>query len=77
MAHDPTNWAVKSLTNQRIHPETVPSRTPLPVIVFVTGGAWLIGTAEFYPGMKLALDGEVIVVTINYRLSCFLGRVAN
>ena len=42
-------------------------RTPLPVIVYFTGGGWLIGTAEFYPFMVLALDGQVIVVTVNYR----------
>ena len=39
-------------------------RTPLPVIVYFTGGGWLIGTAEFYLGMVLAPDGQVIVVTV-------------
>ena len=42
-------------------------RTPLPVVVFFTGGAWLIGTAEWYPAMNLALEGQVIVVSVNYR----------
>ncbi len=41
---------------------------PLPVIVFVHGGSWLVGDsgAPVYHGAQLAKDA--IVVTINYRL---------
>ena len=40
---------------------------PLPVMVFIHGGAFYSGAANFYRGTKLASHG-VVVVTINYRL---------
>ena len=41
-----------------------------PVMVWVHGGAYLLGAASqpLYRGRRLAADGDVIVVTINYRL---------
>lgn len=50
-----------------------PSATPRPVMVFIHGGAYLIGTTalRLYSGSRLALRGDVIVVSINYRLGAF------
>ncbi|MEP4651445.1 MAG: carboxylesterase family protein, partial [Ilumatobacter sp.] len=48
-----------------------------PVLVFVHGGAYVTGTASmpWYDGASLARGGDVVVVTINYRLGAlgFLG----
>jgi len=38
-------------------------------MVFFYGGAYAVGTAEMYPGQELATDGNVVVVTVNYRVN--------
>ncbi len=50
-----------------------PSPTPRPVMVFIHGGAYFIGTTalRLYSGSRLALRGDVVVVSINYRLGAF------
>jgi len=42
----------------------------LPVMVWIQGGAYLIGTSGLpeYDGGRLARDGDVVVVTFNYRV---------
>lgn len=42
----------------------------LPVLVWIQGGAYAIGTAGLpeYDGTRLARDGDVVVVTFNYRV---------
>ena len=42
----------------------------LPVLVWIHGGAYVIGTSSLpeYDGGRLAGDGGVVVVTLNYRL---------
>jgi len=40
----------------------------LPVMVWIHGGGNVIGHASFYDGGRLAVKGNVVVVTINYRL---------
>jgi len=42
--------------------------SPMPVMVFVHGESYDIGTGNAYDGSVLASYGEVIVVTVNYRL---------
>ncbi len=48
-----------------------------PVLVFIHGGAFVTGTASmpWYDGASLAAGGDVVVVTVNYRLGAlgFLG----
>ncbi|MEV6767602.1 carboxylesterase/lipase family protein [Nocardia sp. NPDC051030] len=50
-----------------------PSATPRPVMVFIHGGGYVIGTSALglYSGARLAVLGDVIVVSINYRLGAF------
>ena len=50
--------------------------TPRPVMVFIHGGGYLMGTSavELYSGANLVKRGDVIVVSINYRLGA-LGYV--
>jgi para-nitrobenzyl esterase len=54
---------------------TVPSERsePLPVLVWLHGGAYLIGAGSYdwYAGAALAREGNVIVVQVNYRLGVF------
>ncbi|MCV7151997.1 carboxylesterase/lipase family protein [Mycolicibacterium pyrenivorans] len=44
-----------------------------PVMVWVHGGAYILGSASqpLYHGRRLAADGDVVVVTVNYRLGAF------
>ena len=54
---------------------STPHRTPgpRPVMVWVHGGSYVNGTgaSEYYDTGRIALDGDVIVVAINYRLGAF------
>ncbi|MEV0297196.1 carboxylesterase/lipase family protein [Nocardia sp. NPDC050710] len=49
------------------------STTPRPVLVFIHGGGYLMGTSalRLYSGSRLALRGDAIVVSLNYRLGAF------
>ncbi|WP_067829831.1 carboxylesterase/lipase family protein [Actinomadura kijaniata] len=52
----------------------VPSRhtsRPRPVMVWIHGGGYTIGSGAFYDGGALADRGDVVVVTLNYRLGAF------
>jgi len=46
----------------------------LPVVVFVHGDDFEMGTGNAYDGSVLAAYGHVVVITINYRLGV-LGRL--
>lgn len=41
---------------------------PKPVLVWIHGGAFLVGAGSSYNGAELARLGDMLVVTINYRL---------
>ncbi|MFC4015266.1 carboxylesterase/lipase family protein [Nonomuraea purpurea] len=47
------------------------SRKPLPVMVWLHGGGFLTGYGSMYNARRMAEQGEVIVVTPNYRLGPF------
>lgn len=57
------------LTLNVIRPAT--AATGLPVMVFIHGGAYAVGSTAEHPhnGESLVDDGEIIYVSINYRLS--------
>ena len=42
---------------------------PRPVMVWVHGGGWNSGNGSDYNGRRLAETGDVVVVTVNYRLA--------
>lgn len=42
-----------------------------PVMVWLHGGAFLLGSARVYTGAHLAAQGDIVVVAINYRLGVF------
>ncbi len=42
-----------------------------PVLVWLHGGGWLIGSGRLHDGTSLAALGDVVVVTLNYRLGPF------
>jgi para-nitrobenzyl esterase len=46
---------------------------PKPVMVFIHGGGFIYGSADWtiYDGVNLAANGDVVIVTINYRLGAF------
>ncbi|TCM17162.1 para-nitrobenzyl esterase [Novosphingobium sp. PhB165] len=41
---------------------------PKPVMVWIHGGAFLAGGANSYDASRLAREGDIVVVTINYRI---------
>lgn len=61
-----------ALTLNVFAPDRVPSR-PRPVMVFIHGGANILGTAAtpLYDGAALARATDVIVVTVQYRFGAF------
>ncbi|MFE9192302.1 carboxylesterase/lipase family protein [Micromonospora sp. NPDC007208] len=52
------------------------TRTPRPVLVWLHGGDFRFGSGAGYGGQRLAAGGDVIVVTVNYRLGA-LGFLAH
>jgi para-nitrobenzyl esterase len=44
---------------------------PRPVLMWIHGGAFMMGTGATYDGAELAALGDVVIVTINYRLGLF------
>ena len=50
---------------------TPDTKTKLPVLLWVHGGGSVTGEGNHYDGSKLAADGKLVVVTINYRLTLF------
>lgn len=61
------------------HRKTVPERDlrrKRPVMVWIHGGAFQVGSGESYDPTKLVTTGDVVVVTINYRLGA-LGFLAH
>ena len=44
------------------------ARSGLPVMVWIHGGSWVYGNGANYDASALALEGDAVVVTINYRL---------
>ncbi|MEU6558960.1 carboxylesterase/lipase family protein [Nocardia nova] len=50
-----------------------PAAAPRPVMVFIHGGGYVLGTSalRLYSGARLALRGDVVVVSFNYRLGAF------
>ncbi|HEY9264508.1 MAG TPA: carboxylesterase family protein, partial [Mycobacterium sp.] len=57
------------------NPESGPAR-PRPVMVWIHGGAFLNGNGGMYDARRLAARGDIVVVTINYRLGT-LGFLAH
>jgi len=47
------------------------STKPKPVIVWVHGGGFYMGASRSYPADRLVAGGDVVVVTVNYRLGVF------
>jgi para-nitrobenzyl esterase len=55
-------------------PQAAPSH-PLPVMVFIYGGAFTSGSSSLYDGAPMSEKGPVVVVSLNYRLGA-LGFLA-
>ncbi|XP_064621091.1 carboxylesterase 5A-like [Lineus longissimus] len=49
-------------------PTTANATNKKPVMVFIHGGSWVVGASRQYDGRPLAAYGDVVLVTINYRL---------
>jgi carboxylesterase type B len=49
-------------------PAGLPTQTKKPVMLWIHGGSYCRGSGSHYIGAPLAVHGDVIVVTINYRL---------
>ncbi|RLV01613.1 carboxylesterase [Streptomyces griseocarneus] len=57
-------------------PERRSGAERLPVMVWVHGGSYTWGSGDAYPAQRLATQGDIVVVTINYRLGA-LGYLAH
>ncbi len=57
-------------------PSTATSRSPRPVMVWIHGGGFLNGSSDIYNARRLAVEGDLVVVTVNYRLGA-LGFLAH
>lgn len=44
---------------------------PRPVLVWIHGGAYTSGSGALYDGSELAASGDIVVVSVNYRLGVF------
>jgi para-nitrobenzyl esterase len=53
-----------------------PSEDPRPVLVWIHGGGFLNGSGDIYDARAMADRGDIVVVTINYRLGA-LGFLAH
>ena len=62
--------------NVYVSKEATASHQKLPVMVWIHGGALLVGAGRDYDPVKLAVEGKAVVVTINYRVG-LLGFFAN
>ncbi|MEN3793210.1 carboxylesterase family protein [Fulvimarina sp. MAC3] len=51
-----------------LHVFTPDTRGKRPVLVFIHGGGFFIGAGSQYQGDELARRGDIVVVTLNYRL---------
>jgi para-nitrobenzyl esterase len=54
-----------------VHVPQAPSSGARPVMVFIHGGSFVSGAANFYDGTALARGADVVVVCTNYRLGIF------
>ncbi|MFC8956064.1 carboxylesterase/lipase family protein [Streptomyces sp. NPDC057101] len=54
-----------------VHTPAERSLRARPVMVWIHGGGFTIGSGTFYDGGELAARGDVVVVTLNYRLGAF------
>ncbi|CAH1790988.1 unnamed protein product, partial [Owenia fusiformis] len=48
--------------------QTLNEKAKLPVMVWIHGGGFMLGSNRMYDGTVLASTGDVVIVTINYRL---------
>lgn len=62
--------------NVYVSKETIAKGGKLPVLVWIHGGSLWVGAGRDYDASKLALKGNAVVVTINYRLG-ILGYFAH
>ncbi|XP_060154392.1 neuroligin-1 isoform X2 [Globicephala melas] len=56
------------LFSNAIYTDIRDSGGPKPVMVYIHGGSYMEGTGNLYDGSVLASYGNVIVITVNYRL---------
>src|SRR5581483_3259291 len=74
----PDKWRIKDMSEDCLflniwQPKDVQGKSKLPVMFWIHGGAFAIGSVftQFYNASYIATLGEVIVVSTNYRLSAF------
>ena len=71
-----THPAIRGLPLPECHHPRSAARTPRPVMVWLHGGDFRFGSGDGYGGQRLATGGDVVVVTVNYRLGA-LGFLAH
>jgi len=72
----PSPYGIASTTEDCLYlnvftPKLAKADSKLPVLVWIHGGALLVGLSDGYDPAQLVTTGNVIVVTLNYRLGYF------
>ncbi|WAR06867.1 CEL-like protein [Mya arenaria] len=65
------NFTEDCLTLNIYVPHAFAGNPSLPVMVWIYGGAFVEGATAIYPGEGMAALGDVILVTVNYRVGMF------
>ncbi|KAB7496322.1 Carboxylesterase NlhH [Armadillidium nasatum] len=64
------NWKRRLSSSQCLHAAPNEREKNLPVMVFIHGGGFMAGGADFYPPYAL-MNRDIVLVTIQYRLGIF------
>ena len=65
----PGDWSEDCLTINVVRPAGAIG--PLPVMVWIYGGAFTIGASRNYDARRLVEHGDVVFVSMNYRVGAF------
>ncbi|ROL45620.1 Neuroligin-2 [Anabarilius grahami] len=69
-----SNHTIVSILHERIR--DIRDRRKKPVMMFIHGGSYMEGTGNMFDASVLAAYGNVIVVTMNYRLGVLDSRLS-
>ncbi len=66
-----TTWTDEDCLYLNVYTPYPVSKKPVPVMVWIYGGAYILGSGATYPPTKIVPKNNVILVAINYRVGAF------